>query len=68
MQPSVITVVTFEDYLILSDSKPIVVTIAARVWPQSSGHTDLPWPLPSSALTAAVPLIRPTIPENNGGN
>ncbi len=37
LQPSVITVVTFEDYLILSDSKPIVVTIAARVWPQSFG-------------------------------
>ena len=37
LQPSVITVVTFEDYLILSDLKPIVVTIAARVWPQSFG-------------------------------
>ncbi len=68
MQPSVITVVTFEDYLILSDSKPIVVTIEPACGPGVSGHTDLPWPLPSSALTAAVPLIRPTVPENNGGN
>lgn len=68
MQPSVITVVMFEDYLLLSDLGPVVITIAARVWPQSFGHTDLPWPLPSSALTAAVPLIRPTTPESNGGN
>ena len=37
LQPSVITVVMFVDYLILSDSRPIVITIAARVWPQSFG-------------------------------
>ena len=31
------TVVTFRDYLYLSISELIVVTIAARVWPQSFG-------------------------------
>ena len=36
--------------------------------PKVSGHTDLPWPSPSSTLTVAVPLIRPTTPESNGGN
>jgi len=27
----------FGDYLLLSDLEPIVITIAARVWPQSFG-------------------------------
>ena len=37
LQPSIITEVRFRDCLLLSESKPIVLTIAARVWPEGFG-------------------------------
>jgi len=38
---------------------PLSLPLQLACGPRDSGHTDLPWPTPSSALSAAVPLVCP---------
>ena len=47
---------------------PLSLPLQLTCGPGDPGHTDLPWPTPSSALSAAVPLVCPTSFRSADGN
>jgi len=47
---------------------PLFPPLQLACGPGNSGHTDLPWPTPSSALSAAVPLVCPASFRSAAGN
>ncbi len=49
----------FEIAFPLRGRNPLYLPLQLACGPGDSGHTDLPWPAPSSALSAAVSSVCP---------